>query len=108
VTKGWLRVSLRKLASNSLPHLPRRDYLSTDVQTVEEGQRYQVAIELWPMQVTVSKGAKLVLEFGPKDQQGAGMFMHNHPEDRNEEKHGGLNVLSVGGSASALILPVVS
>jgi hypothetical protein len=98
---------LRKLGKNSEPHLPRRDYLSTDVQPVKEGEKYQVAVELWPTNVTVAKGGKLVLEVGPKDQQGCGIFTHNHPEDRSAEKFAGLNVISVGGSASTLVLPFV-
>lgn len=107
LTKGWLRVSLRKLSSDSKPFLPRRNYLSTEVEPVKEGERYSVSIELWPTNVTVSKGGKLVLEIGPKDQQGCGIFTHNHPEDRSEEKLAGINVLEVGGSASTLVLPFV-
>ncbi|UZJ55696.1 hypothetical protein CBS101457_005016 [Exobasidium rhododendri] len=107
LTKGWQRVSLRKLSDKSLPHLPRRDYLSTDVQAVEPGEAYEVTIELWPTNVTIAKGGKLVLEVGPKDQQGCGIFVHNHPSDRSHEKLAGLNILSVGGQSSYLTLPFV-
>lgn len=100
-------MSLRKLSDKSLPYLPRRDYLSTEVQEVKQGESYQVVIELWPTNVTVAKGGKLVLEIGPKDQQGCGIFVHNHPSDRSHEKMAGLNVLTVGKQASFLTLPFV-
>lgn len=107
LTKGWLRTSLRKLSKNRLPWLPRRDYLSTDVEPVKEGEKYEVVVELWPTNVTVGKGGKLILEVGPKDQQGCGIFVHNHQDDRSFDKFGGLNVLSVGGKDGTLILPIV-
>ena len=98
---------MRKLSSASLPYLPRRDYLSTDVQSVRKGEAYQVAIELWPTNVTIAKGGKLVLEVGPKDQQGCGIFVHNDLTDRDPNKMAGLNVLTVGGEKSSLMLPFV-
>lgn len=107
LTKGWLRVSLRKLSSDSKSFLPRRNYLSTDVESVKVVERYNVVVELWPTNITVSKGGKLILEVGPKDQQGCGIFTHNHPEDRSEDRFGGTNLIDVGNSSSTLVLPFV-
>ena len=63
VTKGWLRVSLRKVDSyDPVTKIPIRTYLSTDVQTVEGGTVYPVDIEIWPTNVVVEKGGKLCFE----------------------------------------------
>jgi putative CocE/NonD family hydrolase len=108
LTKGWQRLSLRKLVPESEPWLPRRNYLSSDVLPVTAGERYNVPIELWPTNVVVSKGGRLVVEIGPQDQQGTGIFSHRHPQDRSEDVFGGSNVLHVGkGSDSRLVLPFV-
>jgi X-Pro dipeptidyl-peptidase C-terminal non-catalytic domain len=83
VTKGWLRVSLRKVDSTDpVTHQPIRNYLSSDVQVVEAGKVYPVDVEIWPTNVVVEKGGKLAFEIAPADTQGSGIFLHNHPEDR--------------------------
>ena len=107
LTKGWLRVSLRKTNEQSTDYLPRRNYISSEVEAVEEGETYDVVVELWPTNVTVAKGARIVLEVGPKDQQGCGIFTHNHPTDRNADRFGGINFIRVGGDSSSLVLPIV-
>jgi predicted acyl esterase len=83
--KGWLRVSLRKVNKEHAKHreyLPHRDYFSTDVQPVLPGEIYPVDVEVWPTNVVVEKGAKIVFEVASGDTQGCGMFQHNHPVDR--------------------------
>jgi len=83
--KGWLRVSLRKVNKEHHKHreyLPWRDYLSTDVQPVIPGEVYGVDIEVWPTNVVVEKGGKLVFEVASGDTQGSGIFQHNDPVDR--------------------------
>lgn len=107
LTKGWLRLSMRKLAGDSLPYLPKRNYLSSEVQPLKAGERYSATVELWPTNVTVEKDGKLVLEVGPKDQQGCGIFVHNHPEDRPKDVFAGVNVLHTGPGLSDLVLPFV-
>jgi predicted acyl esterase len=83
VTKGWLRVSLRKVDSyDPVTKIPIRTYLSTDVQTVESGKVYPVDVEIWPTNVVVEKGGKLCFEIAAADTQGSGIFQHNHPDDR--------------------------
>ncbi|KAI0201076.1 X-Pro dipeptidyl-peptidase C-terminal non-catalytic domain-containing protein [Astrocystis sublimbata] len=83
--KGWLRVSLRKTRDDDplhRPWLPRREYLSTDVQAVEPGKIYGVDVEVWPTNVIVQPGQKIVLEIASGDTQGCGIFRHDSPIDR--------------------------
>lgn len=83
--KGWLRTSLRKVHDahpNHKPWLPHREYLSTDVQPVETGEVYEVDVEIWPTNVIVDKGNKLVFEISSGDTQGSGVFQHNSEIDR--------------------------
>jgi predicted acyl esterase len=96
VTKGWLRCSLRKI-DESHPHhrdyLPHRNYFSTDVQPLEVGETYPVDIEIWPTNVVVSSGNRLVFEIAGADTQGSGVFTHEDPVDRPEGVFKGLNEL---------------
>ena len=83
--KGWLRVSLRKTNPEhykNRPYLPWREYLSTDVQPVLPGEIYSVDIEVWPTNVVIEKGGKIVFEVSSGDTQGSGLFLHNDPTDR--------------------------
>lgn len=83
--KGWLRVSNRKVYEDHplhRPWLPHREYLSTDVQPVKAGEVYPVDIEIWPTNVVVDKGGKLVFEISSGDTQGCGVFQHVSEVDR--------------------------
>lgn len=85
LTKGWQRVSLRKIDSShykNKPWLPHRNYTSADVEPVIIGEVYPVDVEIWPTNVVVEKGGKIVLEVASGDTQGAGIFLHNDPVDR--------------------------
>lgn len=85
VCKGWLRVSLRKVKTDHPRHrhyLPYREYLSSDVEPVENNQVYAVDVELWPTSVVVDTGGKLIFEVSSGDTQGSGLFQHNNPKDR--------------------------
>ena len=85
LTKGWLRVSLRKTDQDNHKHreyLPWRNYYSTDVQPVIPGEIYPVDIEVWPTNVVVEKGGKIVFEVASGDTQGSGIFTHDDPQDR--------------------------
>lgn len=99
VTKGWLRVSLRKVSENHPLHQqwrPYRTYSSTDVQPVEPGMVYPVDVEIWPTNVVVGVGHKLVLEIASGDTLGAGLFEHNSEVDRPREFLEGQNTLHFG------------
>jgi predicted acyl esterase len=85
LTKGWLRVSLRRLNVDHpkhRPYLPWRDYVSADVQPAIPGEVYAVDVEVWPTNVVVEKGGKIVLEVASGDTQGSGIFLHDDPADR--------------------------
>lgn len=109
--KGWLRVSLRKVNKEHAKHreyLPHRDYFSTDVQPVLPGEIYPVDVEVWPTNVVVEKGAKIVFEVASGDTQGCGMFQHNHPVDRSPEKLQGTNYIHFGPKyLNYVVLPVI-
>jgi len=111
LTKGWLRTSLRKVHADHPRHrdyLPHREYLSTDVQAVEADTVYEVDVEIWPTNVVVEQGARLVLEVSSGDTQGTGIFGHNHPQDRSEEVFAGVNRLHFGGGhGNYVVLPVI-
>lgn len=71
--KGWLRVSLRKTNPTHAKHrpwLPYRDYFSIDVQPVICGEVYPVDVEIWPTNVVMEKGDKLLVEIASGDTQG--------------------------------------
>lgn len=73
LTKGWLRVSLRKVEDSHPYHrewLPHREYRSTDVQDVKPNTVYEIDVELWPTNVVVEKGGRLVFEVASGDTQG--------------------------------------
>ncbi|KAL9094465.1 MAG: hypothetical protein Q9165_003315 [Trypethelium subeluteriae] len=109
--KGWLRVSLR--ATNAAhpyhrPYLPHREYFRSDVQAVRPGEVYEVDVEVWPTNVVVSPGGKLVLEVSGADTQGTGIFKHEHPEDRKPEVFRGLNRIHFGeGRENYVVLPFI-
>ncbi len=85
LTKGWQRVSLRKVAAEHPKHRdyrPWREYLSSDVLPVVVGEVYAVDVEVWPTCVVLEKGSRLVLEVASGDTQGSGIFRHDDPVDR--------------------------
>lgn len=111
LTKGWLRVSLRKVATDhpkNRPYLPWREYLSTDVQPVVVGEIYEVDVEVWATSVVVEEGGKLVFEVASGDTQGSGVFRHDDPLDRAPEKFQGFNHICFGPkNLNYLVLPVI-
>ncbi|PKS12540.1 hypothetical protein jhhlp_000748 [Lomentospora prolificans] len=111
LTKGWLRVSLRKVNKEHPKHrewLPHRDYTSKDVLPVIQGEVYAVDIEIWPTNVIVEKGGRLVFEVASGDTQGSGIFLHNDPNDRSAEKLQGTNHIHFGPQfQNYLTLPVI-
>jgi predicted acyl esterase len=111
LTKGWLRVSLRKVAEQHPRHRsyqPWREFKSTDVQAVTAGELYSVDVEIWPTNVVVEKGGKLVFEVSSGDTQGSGIFTHTNVVDRSIGKFSGLNSLHFGeGLENYVTLPVI-
>lgn len=111
LTKGWLRLSLRKVDEAHPQHrhyLPRRNYRSVDQLPVQAGVVYPVDVEIWPTNVVVEKGHTLVFEVSSGDTQGSGMFAHDHPSDRTQEKFGGQNHIHFSPDAlNYVVLPII-
>ncbi|KAF4980022.1 hypothetical protein FZEAL_3884 [Fusarium zealandicum] len=111
VTKGWLRVSLRQVDQQHSKHrewFPHRNYTSKDVLPVIQGEIYSVDIEVWPTNVVVDKGGRLVFEVSSGDTQGSGIFLHDDPVDRSPEKLQGLNHIHFGPKLQNYVtLPVI-
>ena len=111
VTKGWLRVSLREVNKDSpRNHFwhPHREYRSTDQRPVIPGEIYSVDVEIWPTNVVVLPGEKLVFEISSGDTEGAGLFEHNSAEDRSGAKLKGMNHVHFGnGHDNWLLMPVI-
>ncbi|KAJ1328861.1 hypothetical protein MN608_05590 [Microdochium nivale] len=111
LTKGWLRVSLRKVNTESPKHrsyLPHRDYASTDVQKVVQGDIYGVDVEVWPTQVVAEKGGRIVFEVASGDTQGSGIFTHEDKNDRSPEVFQGVNNICFGaGLENFVTLPII-
>ncbi|KAG4422623.1 hypothetical protein IFR04_004244 [Cadophora malorum] len=111
LTKGWLRCSMRKIHEENHRHreyMPHREYLSTDVQPVKANEVYAVDVEIWPTNVVVEKGGKIVLEVASGDTQGCGIFQHASDVDRPASKFKGKNVLHLGGGRENYVtLPII-
>jgi predicted acyl esterase len=111
VTKGWLRCSLRKVTDTHPRHAewrPHREYLSTDHAPLTPGEVYPVDVEIWPTNVVLQRGDRLVLEVASGDTQGAGLFEHNSTEDRAEKVLGGVNHVHFGGGyENWLLMPLI-
>jgi hypothetical protein len=87
VVFGWLRASHRTIDPNPYPdsfHLPVPvpSHKRSDKKDVRNGEVYDLQIELWPTNVVVEKGERLVLEISPKDPAGADLFACHDPTDR--------------------------
>ncbi|OCL12710.1 alpha/beta-hydrolase [Glonium stellatum] len=111
VTKGWLRVSLRATDPKHplhRPYLPYRHYRSIDVQEVKVSEIYAVDVEIWPTNVVVSEGGKLIFEISGADTQGSGIFAHESEKDRPEKVFKGTNEIVFGvGEGNYVVLPRV-
>ncbi|KAL4946065.1 hypothetical protein BDV06DRAFT_235615 [Aspergillus oleicola] len=110
VSKGWQRVSLRKINQGHPYHRkyqPYQDYFSTDVQPVIPGEIYTVDVEIWPTNIILLPGEKLSFEIGGGDTQGVGIFSHESPE-RSRERFGGMNHIHFGPDhLNFVVLPVI-
>lgn len=111
LTKGWLRASFRKVHADHPKHrpwLPHREYFSSDVLPVQEGEVYPLDVEIWPSNVVVEKGGKLVFEVSSGDTQGSGIFQHTSETDRSTSKFAGQNHIHFGeGFDNYVTLPVI-
>lgn len=111
VVKGWLRASLRKVCESSPLHkefLPYRQYRSVDVEPVNLDCVYTFDVEIWPTSIVVEAGSTLELQISSCDTAGSGLFNHNHPDDRSNDKLQGLNNIHLGdGYENRLRVPII-
>ncbi|KAF2158255.1 X-Pro dipeptidyl-peptidase protein [Myriangium duriaei CBS 260.36] len=109
--KGWLRVSNRRINSDHPRHrpwLPYRDYFSTSVLPVLPGEVYPVDVEIWPTNVVLEPGAKLIFELSSGDTAGCDRFQHISPTDRSESKFAGNNHIHFGPKyLNYVTLPII-
>jgi predicted acyl esterase len=110
MTKGWLRVSHRKIDSaRSLPY--RVFHAHDEIQKIEPGEVYAVDVEIWPTSMVFPKGYRLVLTLQGCDFEfpgTPGRMLHNHPTDRPPAEFNGKNTIHTGSRYdSFLILPII-
>lgn len=110
VTKGWLRVSHRKL--DPTMSKPYRPYLAHDEkQEIVPNEVYAVEMEIWPTSVVVPSGYRLVLTLQGKDFEFddiPGRMLHNHAVDRPKDIFDATNTIISGPDrASYLLMPVI-
>jgi predicted acyl esterase len=110
VTRGWLRVSHRKLDVQKSTFY--RPFLKHDErQMVEPGHIYGVDLEIWPTSVVVPPGYRLVLSLRGSDFEFPGLpgrMLHNSPIDRPADRFGGRCTLFTGPQCpSCLLLPMI-
>ncbi|KIJ29847.1 hypothetical protein M422DRAFT_235107 [Sphaerobolus stellatus SS14] len=111
VSKGWLRASLRAVDPTHPFHKhyqPHHPFTRAVVDYPPPTVPFEALVEIWPTNVVIAAGNKLVFEVSPRDTQGVGIFGLNHPEDRSSEVFGGSNALYVGGSHESWIqFPII-
>jgi uncharacterized protein len=108
ISRGWLRVSQRKLDPVRSTEL-RPFHAHDEVQKLTPGEVYEVDIEIWPTSVVLPACYRLALTITGKDFQFPGVpgrILHNHPHDRDKADFKGINSVFTGGDhGSYLLLP---
>ena len=103
VTKGWLRVSHRKLdPERSLPYRP---YHAHDERLwLEPDAVVECHVEIWPTCMVFKQGHRLQLDVQPRDGVGASAYRHYHAD----YNIGARNAIHAGGDkGSYLLLPCI-
>jgi predicted acyl esterase len=107
VTKGWLRVSHRKLdheRSSEYRPYHRHD----EIQRLLPGEVVPVDVEIWPTSMVFEAGHRLALDIEAHDGVGPGLFRHHDPDDRHPSLLAGINTIYTGADRlSYLLLPVI-
>lgn len=89
VVFGWIRASHRTLDPKPYPELPEGalpfpvlSHKRSDRKGVKNGEIYDLQCELWPTDLVVEKGERLVFEVTSSDPEGCSWFTANDPVDR--------------------------
>jgi uncharacterized protein len=110
ISRGWLRVSQRKLDPVRSTEL-RPFHAHDQVQKLTPGEVYEVDIEIWPTSAVLPAGYRLALTIMGKDFQFPGVpgrILHNHPQDRDSADFKGVNSVLTGSiHGSYLTLPQI-
>jgi predicted acyl esterase len=103
VTKGWLRVSHRKLdPERSLPYRPFHAH--DERQPLRPGQVVECQVEIWPTCMVFRKGHRIRLDVQPRDGIGSAPYTHYHAEYNT----GATNIIHLGADTpSHLLLPII-
>jgi predicted acyl esterase len=108
ISRGWLRVSQRKLDPVRSTEL-RPFHAHDEVQKLVPGEVYEVDIEIWPTSAVLPAGYRLGLTIMGRDFQFPGVpgrILHNHPHDRDKADFNGVTRVFTGGPrGSYLLLP---
>jgi uncharacterized protein len=98
VTRGWLRLSQRKVDPARTNEL-RPFHAHDEIQKLTPRQTYEVDVEIWPTSMVFPKGYRLVLTLMGKDFQFPdipGRILHNHPHDRAGDEFKGSHCILSG------------
>lgn len=107
VTKGWLRVSHRKLDQERSSEY-RPYHCHDEIQRLAPEEVVPVDIEIWPTSMVFEAGHRLALDIEAHDGVGPGLFRHDDPDDRHPSLLAGINTIYTGtGRLSYLLLPVI-
>lgn len=93
ITVGWIRASHRALNRKPYPEIreefpwPTLSHRREDIQPVWPGHIYDLLTELWPTNVVVEKGEKIILEISPRDVAGSGPYTTEDPIYRYVRYH---------------------
>ena len=103
VTKGWLRVSHRKLDKEK--SLPYRPYHPHDERLwLKPNEPVECQIEVWPTSMVFKKGHKMRLDIQPRDGQGSAPYTHYH----GDYNAGADNTIYSGGDKQSwLLVPII-
>ncbi|MDF2120254.1 CocE/NonD family hydrolase [Roseiarcaceae bacterium H3SJ34-1] len=108
VSRGWLRVSHRRLDADK-SNANRVFHAHDEIEKLTPDEVYEIDVEIWPTTMVFPKGYRLVLTLMGKDFEFpgiAGRILHQHPGDRGRAEFLGTNrIFTGGGRASYLMLP---
>ena len=106
-TRGWLRLSHRKLDSKASTDC-RPIHPHDELLPVEPGKLYEVDVEILPTSMVVPAGGRLLITIQGVDAGDTEQTRHNDPKDRRFERFAGYySFFSGPGHDSFLLLPII-
>lgn len=107
VTKGWLRVSHRKLDSGrSKPYQPYHKH--DEILPLVPGEIVPVEIEVWPTSMVFEAGTTLEVVVSGADDPTTSTFFHNDSADRTNSNVPPITTIWTGSNYdSHILLPII-